>query len=187
MRARSRIPRLAVSALLVGSALIAAGCGEEAGYDTVGVTTPEFSSEGPILTMSQWRHRVGKVCREAMTEVNAVSTALAKDLEKQPGPRDAAAITQMAFEMSRPVVEEQLNHLAALRPPPEVAPEYRDFVTTLANELRWSGRIANMIGEEGSEDELLSADRSLAAAAAEVIAFVQEQRLRGCIPSLEGG
>jgi hypothetical protein len=44
-----------------------------------------------------------------------------------------------------------------------------------------------MIGDEDAEDELLSADQSLAAAAQDVSRFVQEQRLRGCLPSLRGG
>ena len=187
MRARLPIPELAVSALLIGSALLAWGCGEEKGYDTVGVTTPEFATDGPILTMSQWRHRVGQVCREAMAEVGAVSTHLARNINSGPAGGDEAAISRMAFEASRPVIEEQLSNLAALRPPSEIEEEYREFVATLTAELRWSGRIAHMIGEDGAEDELLDADQSLAAAAAEVSSFVQAQRIRGCLPSLKGG
>jgi hypothetical protein len=114
MRSRSPIPHLAVSVLLFGSALLALGCGEESDYETVGVTTPEFATDGPILTMAQWRNRVGRVCREAMTEVGAVSTHLAKDLDSVPAGGDEAAISRMAFEASRPVIEEQLAHLAAL-------------------------------------------------------------------------
>lgn len=186
MRTRLPIPAIAVSALLLGSALLAWGCGEESGYETVGVTTPEFATEGPILTMDQWRHRVGEVCREAMAEIGVVSTQLAKELEENPAAGDEAEISRIAFEVSKPVIEQQLNHLAALRPPPEVEDEYQDFVATLTAELRWSGRIAHMIGDDGvEEEELLSADRNLAAAATEVTAFIQAQRIRGCLPSLE--
>jgi hypothetical protein len=185
MRTHSPIPRIAVSAMLLGSALLALGCGEESGYETVNVTTPEFATDGPILTMAQWRNRVEEVCREAMSEVGAVSGDLAKDLQDEPAAPDEAAISRMAFEASKPVIEEHLGRLAALRAPPEVEDEYQDFVATLTAELRWSGRIAHMIGDDGAEEELLSADQSLAAAAAEVTAFIHAQRLRGCLPSLK--
>lgn len=185
MRTRLPIPQLAVSVLLLGSALLAVGCGEDSRHERVDVAIPEFATSGPILTMSQWRQRVGAVCREAMTEVSAVSTKLVRQIQADPGALDEASISRAAFEMSRPVIEQQLSNLAELRPPPSVEEGYRDFVSTLAMELGWSGRIAHMIGEEGAEEELLSADRSLAAAAAEVSSFVQAQRLRGCLPSLK--
>lgn len=186
MRTRLPISKLAVSVLLVGSALLALGCGDESSdYDSVDVATPEFATRGPVLTMSQWRREVGDVCRQAMAEVSAVSTQLVKQIQADPSAHDEASISREAFEVSRPVIEEQLSHLAALRPPPEVAAEYREFVSTLAMELGWSGRIAHMIGEEGAEEELRTADRGLAAAAAEVSRFVQDQRLRGCLPSLK--
>ncbi len=185
MRTRLPISHLAVSVLLLGSALLALGCGEDSDYETVDAATPEFATTGPILTMSQWRQRVGAVCRQAMIEVSAVSTDLVKQIQADPSALDEASISRAAFEVSRPVIEQQLSNLAELRPPPSVEEDYREFVSTLAMELDWSGRIAHMIGEEGVEDELRSADQSLAAAAAEVSSFVQAQRLRGCLPSLK--
>ncbi len=85
--------------------------------------------------------------------------------------------------MGEPVIERQLRALARLRPPPAIAAGYQDFLSTLADELRWTGRIALMADNSNADDELAEADRHLAARAAEVHRFVGEHSLLGCLPA----
>ena len=168
-------------ALLLGAALVAAGCEKQSGYPAVEVTTPKLSEKGPLLTIGQWREQVGEVCEGASDAVVATSTRLAEDLNADPEVRDEAEISRRAYSMSKPVLQDQLEELARLRPPTHLRAPYQQFIANLAAELRWTGRIAHLIGTEGAEEALNEADSSLAASASAAISFVRAHSIEGCL------
>ncbi len=173
--------------LLLGVTGLAAGCGGggQPQYPDVSVSTPDVRESGPTLTMAQWRRRVSAICRRAAIKVTRASSRLASEVTSA---SDVGEVSRRAFEVGKPVLEQQLRALAHLRPPPAVASDYQTFVGTLADELRWSGRIALMMDRNGSSEELGAADHQLASAASEARSFVSAHRLTGCrSPSGAGG
>jgi len=167
--------------LLLGVALLGAGCGSSSSYPEVTVSTPELTSEGPMLTIEQWRRGVGDVCRQAAVEVGGASQKLSDEINSGEGVTDEGEISRRAFELAKPVFEEQLRDLAQLRPPEAIAEDYQGFIGSLSDELLWTGRIAQMLGTDASEEALQEADQGLADSASEASDFVRENRLGGCL------
>ncbi len=180
MSRRAAAARPLALVVLLGATLIAGGCGGGHSYPDVSVTTPEVRGAGPTLSMAEWRKRVGAICRRAAVRVTRASAKLAGQVAD---PSDVGEVSRRAFEMGEPVIERQLRALARLRPPPAIEAGYQDFVSTLADELRWTGRIALMADTSNADDELAEADRHLAASAAKVHRFVGEHSLLGCVPA----
>ena len=167
--------------LFLGVALLAAGCGGSSSYPEVTVSTPELASEGRALTVEQWRRGVGDVCRQAAVAVGGASQKLSQEINSGEGVIDEGEISRRAFELGKPVFEEQLRALAQLRPPPELASGYQGFIANLSEELLWTGRIAQMLGTDASKEAMQQADQGLADSASEASDFVRENRLGGCL------
>ena len=176
---RSPVTPLAAAAL-IAAALLLAACDESERSGDVEVKTPKLASDGRTLTMSEWRHAVSGICREATEQIGHASTTLTKQLTSEPASLSEADISRSAYEVSRPVIEDHLRQLADLRPPPALDQEYERYIQTLALELELSGRIAMLVGEDGAEEELLEADAGLAAAAEAANRFVHRRKLWGC-------
>jgi len=176
-----------LGAALLGAALLAGGCGGGSSYPEVTVSTPEVSTEGAPLSVEEWRQSVGDVCRQAAVEVGGASEQLSHRINAGDEVQDEGEISRMAFELAKPVFEEQLRALAELRPPPAIAEDYQGFIGSLADELLWTGRIAQMLGTDASDEQLKQADEGLAASAEQASEFVRENRLGGCLLAAGSG
>ena len=181
-------PASMLGAALLGAALLASGCGNgSSSYPDVTVSTPEVSTEGATLTLAQWRHSVGHICRRAAVEVGGASQQLSRQINASDEVRDEGEISRMAFDLAKPAFEEQLRALAELRPPAALADGYQGFIASLAQELLWTGRIAQMLGTDADDEDLQAADDQLAASAQRAGEFVRRNHLAGCMLAAGGG
>ena len=180
-------PLALLGVALLGAALLASGCGSDASYPDVTVSTPEVSTEGAALSVEEWRHSVGDVCRQAAVEVGGASQQLSRQINASDEVRDEGEISRMAFDLAKPAFEEQLRALAELRPPAALADGYQGFIASLAQELLWTGRIAQMLGTDADDEDLQAADDQLAASAQRAGEFVRRNHLAGCMLAAGGG
>ena len=133
------VSRSAALAVLLGACTVVAGCGGGSdSYPDVSVSSPELASSGPALSVEQWRRSVGEVCRDAATEVGGASNQLAREIKSGDGDINEGEISRRAFQLVKPVFEQQLRALAQLEPPAELADEYQGFIDSLAEELQWT-------------------------------------------------
>jgi hypothetical protein len=182
MRAGRIASRPVALAVLIGVIMLAAGCGSDNySYPEVSVTTPELSTAGPAMTVFKWRHGVVAICRRAAVEVGGATKQLTREIDASDEIRDEGEVSQQAFALGRPVFERQLRALAQLQPPARLADDYQGFISDLAKELLWTGRIAAMLGTDASDEALQEADSGLADSAAGASAFARENGLSGCM------
>jgi hypothetical protein len=173
-------------ALLLG-AVVASGCSgsRSESYPDVNVSKPDLAG-GPALSLAEWREGVGRICRQAAAAVGGASNELAREIKSGDGSIDEGEISRRAFELAKPVFEEQLQELAKLQPPAELAEAYQGFIDNLAEELQWTGRVAGMLGTDASDEAMQNADDELAESAMDAAHFVRENRLAGCLVAAPG-